>query len=177
MSKFCPLIFGRSCIRFNQKSVISTPIIKMVQCSDNDELKLGEKTTNSKNSNFVFSIRPIHYISRVCGLMPFSIIQNSNGEVQEPRISTFDGLWFSISICIYLAMTYIFYQHARISTDPNTKSYFLVLGDYMLYIAVMIYGILVRGMDMFNRFKLVDILRKFTEFDKEVGQFISILLY
>lgn len=146
-----------------------TPVIKMVHCSNRSQFKIDEKKINSKNVNFVFSIRPVYHFSRACGLMPFSIIENSNGEVQEPRISVFDGLWFTISLCMQSAMAYIFYQNAKITMDPNTKSYFLVLGDYMLYIIVMIYGILVRGMDLFNRFKLIDIMKKFNTFDKEAS--------
>lgn len=156
---------------------MTTPVIIMVQCSNNIELKLDERKAKSKNVNFIFSVQPIHYISRACGLMPFSIIHSSNGEILEPKIRKFDVLWFGISICVYSAMAYVFYLNVKFSQDPNTKSYFLVVGDYMLYIAVLIYGVLVRGMDMCNRFNLVEILKCFTMFDKEVGPIIFLNVF
>lgn len=148
---------------------MATPVINI----NSDQFKVGDKKVRSKSDNFAFSVRPIYFFSRACGLLPFSINQNSSGEIQEPKISLFDAVWFGISVCAYSAMAYIFYHNLRLTQDPNTKSYFLVLGDYMLYISVLIYGIVARAMDMCNRFKLIDILKKFSMFDKEVKSFRS----
>lgn len=62
----------------------------------NIDLKFVKKKAFPKETDFVKSIRPIYYFSRVFGFLPFSIEFDSKGEVQNARISAFDFLWFVI---------------------------------------------------------------------------------
>lgn len=124
----------------------------------------------SKNLNFADSFRPIYYFSRVFGLMPYSIIYDSNGDVQEPKVRTLDVLWFVISMCIYILMAVILYQEMNIS-NLNTSVYILLLGEFVLLMLTLIFGAQVIGMDMCNRFRIIDILKKINTFDKEARHF------
>lgn len=53
--------------------------------------------------------------------------------------------------------------------DGANESPLLVLGDYFLLILGLIYGAVIIVFDMYNRLKLVDIMKKFTAFDAEVN--------
>lgn len=117
--------------------------------------------------SFAYSFRPIHYFSRAFGLLPFSVALDSNGNIQKARVSLFDALWFVISISLYLIMAFICYQNIKLPQDQNV-SYILATGDAMFLIAGLIYGAIIITIDMFNRFRIIDILRMFTAFDSEV---------
>lgn len=151
-----------------QFSAMATSVLSLIQNPTGDQSQVDGKRVRSRKDNFAFSFRPIYFLSRAFGLMPFSITYDSNGEIQEPRISRLDVLGFVIGICVQLILTYLHIRNVKASKDPNTAQYFLILCDYVLWVAIMIYGILLRGLDMYNRFKLVNILKDFTMFDKEV---------
>lgn len=143
--------------------------MKMARPSVLNHFNTSGIKVQSQELNFAFSFRPIYYFSRVFGLMPFSIVYDSNGDPQVPRVGIFDLLWFVISICIYLPFVYYCYKQLAISNDQSVPILFL-LGAYILQMLDLIYGVLIIGIDMYNRFKLVGILKKITAFDKEVDE-------
>lgn len=129
---------------------------------------VNEKSVKSE-LNFAYSFRPIYYFSRVFGLMPFSVKYDSNGQPQMPRVGILDSLWFVTTICVYLSMAYISYQQMTLPQDPNAPKV-LVFSEYLLQILGLVYGALIIGMDLCNRFKLVDVLKQLTTFDKEASE-------
>lgn len=51
-------------------------------------------TTNvSKKIDFAYNFRPNYYISRVFGLMPFTIAYDLNGDIQGAKFTKFDRLY------------------------------------------------------------------------------------
>lgn len=139
----------------------------------NDQLRIVKKAFYSGRMNFAYSFRPIYYCSRIFGLKPFSIIFDSNGQVQEPRVRICDGLWFVISICSYLSLTYVLYQermHPGVSSLPSI----LKIGGNIHMILSHVFSAFIVAMDMFNRSKLVDILKMFNTFDDEVSQYTNL---
>lgn len=132
----------------------------------------NQKSTPNKlpteNINFVDAVRPVYCISRVFGLMPFSIVSEPLRGILKPKIQLFDGVWFLLSIFIYISMAIITYGSLRLPQDTNRSSFVLALGDSMLLIVGLIYSALIIMFDMHNRSRLVEILNKFTAFDKEV---------
>lgn len=161
--------YNREMDKFIRKIMANESTIKMVHPSNDDRSKSVEKDPNLSNMNSAYSYRPIYYFSRIFGLMPFSIIYSSDGRAQKPRVSVFDGLWFVISICIYILMAVISYKNIILPTNSNS-SYLMILGDYVLLILGLFIGALTIGMDMCNRFKIVDILKMFDTFDNKVKQ-------
>lgn len=130
--------------------------VNMVKRSDNNE----------KNINYLYSFRPIYYFSRFFGLMPFSIIYDSSGEVQRPIITIFDGLWFVISMCSYSFAVFLSIR-LKIMKQPS-PTFVTILGNTFIMMTIL-YGVLAVAIDMCNRYKFIEIVKKFTGFDKEVG--------
>lgn len=120
--------------------------------------------------NCSHSFRPTYLVSRAFGLMPFSIVYHSNGDIDRPKISIFDGLWFALSLCFYLCGIYmtakvtIFNQIKSRMSLVSTVGYTICceLGLILGYISIIV--------NMANRSKLIDIIKKFTIFDQEVSQ-------
>lgn len=158
--------------KINRKTASTISAIKMVRPWPADRSKALEKSDHSRELNFVYSFRPIYYYSRLLGLMPFSIIYDSNKEPQKPKVRVSDGLWFVVSICFYCMMAIVSYEARKHSRNSSKgSSYVLILGDSFHLISGLLIGALTIAMDMCNRHKLVGILRKFTAFDREASLF------
>lgn len=134
------------------------------------------KKTNSKKIDFAYSFRPIYYISRFYGLMPFTITYNSRGTIHGPKVKMFDILWFIVSIIINLIYAFKISKDTLYLQDPKKISNILIGGDYFLEVFSIIFIILLIGMNMCIRSKLVDIVKKINTFDEEVSQFIVLVI-
>lgn len=137
--------------------------------TSNSRIKVVQKKNCSGMLSFVHSFRPIHYFSRVFGLMPFSIVHDSRGELQKPKVSFSSSLWFVISICIYSFMAYSVFKNMKIAHDSSLTSTILLVGDDLLLASNFIFGAVIVLIDMCNRLKLTNILKDFMVFDEEVG--------
>lgn len=145
----------------NKKSKCSSSVIKMVQPSLYNRNKTSENEAQVRTFNFMDSFRPVYYFSRIFGLMPFSIIcDDTNGEVQQSKITKFDGLWFVISLCFPSLMGYF--------VQASIKPQLIFLLDYVFEISAFIYWILSIVVNMFYRSRFINILKKITTFDEEV---------
>lgn len=132
------------------------------------QLKFDHEKVHTKIINFAESFRPIYYFARFCGQMPFSIVQSSNDEFRQSRVSKCDAIWFILSICLYGAVSYRSCQILSFEINANKTEHILSLGNATLHIMTMTFGILKVTMDMYNRHKLVHILNKFIQLDQEV---------
>lgn len=161
-------------IQFNSQNTApkSTNLnVNFIAHSSNlDSSAVQKKMLHSKTNKFASSLRPMYSFSRCFGLLPYSIVINSNGDIQGTKLGAFNLLWFIISVCFYLILAYVCYrdigsvQHFR----NRSESYAVVLGDYLILIQGLIYCALVIIFDMINRFKLISILKDFADFDNEV---------
>lgn len=142
-----------------------TPII-MVKSSANIEKSSIENETQVQQINFLYSFRPIYYFSRIFGLMPFSIIYDSNGEIKQSKITIVDGIWFLISMFIYSLHLYLTLLKFSNQTTPTT--FVMILGNTFLLMIVM-YGAGAVAMGMCNRFKYIKIAKNFTVFDRQAS--------
>lgn len=135
----------------------------------------GENIVESSDVNvsqdFASIFRPIYYFSRVFGMLPFSIIYDSNGEVQEPKVRTFDVLWFVGSISLRLSIAFISIQQVKL--DPGAP-HVLTLGGFVLIILSHVFGAVAAGMEMCNRYIIIDILKMVNTFDKEASRIFNI---
>lgn len=133
---------------------------------------ITKNVTNTPNKNVLFSLRPIYIFSRIFGLMPFSIIRNSNYEIQGVQVGKFDLLWFIISISLYSFMAIICFQTTHYVKSP-INSVVIVTGDRILLTICLCNCVIKVVMDMCNRFRLIDIMKKFAFFDNEVSKCIE----
>lgn len=131
---------------------------------------LAKKETASKEGNFAYNLSPIHLYSRLFGLVPFRMVRDSNGEI-EARAGKIDILWFLISISLYLFLAYAYGKMIYNLHDFNdtNQSYILSLGDTILIILGLIFAAVAVVMDMYNRKRIVDFLKHFIHFDKNVS--------
>lgn len=110
----------------------------------------------------------IYCFSRCVGLWPFKITYNSNGSIKEARVDLFDKLWLLISICLHSVATFFTYGDA-------TNAY--IIGHFnfaqmifsMSQIPDYLLGVVCIILDMFNRNRLVNVLKNIIIFDREVS--------
>lgn len=120
-----------------------------------------------KNCNFAYSFRPIYYISRAVGLLPFKITNDSNGAAKTAHIDLFDGLWLAFTICTYLTAAFRAYEQMSISQD-SSRNQLIHFGFQTILIEGLIVGAFMITLDAFNRQKYVEILKKVSTFDTAV---------
>lgn len=147
-----------------EKSDSSSTVIKIVKPSICNHDETNANVAQSKTFNFMDSFRPVYYVSRIFGLMPFSIICDINGEIQQSKITKFDGLWFVFSMCFHSLMA--FFVQGFIETKLN-----YLLG-YVFEIFGITYCVLSLAFNMYNRSKFIDIIREITAFDIEVSNLL-----
>lgn len=126
---------------------------------------------HSRVINFVDIFRPVYYFLRFCGQMPFSIVPSlHSGALLQPRVNKRDAIWFFISMCLYTAMAWRTFYKLTAKLDENKIVCVLFTGNSLLHVMTMVFGVVKLVMDMCNRYKLVRILNKFSQFDQEVRQ-------
>lgn len=123
--------------------------------------------TRIDKGGFLYTFRPIYIFSRVFGALPFSIIYDANGDIQKAHVSVFDFIWFVGSIGMFIFFGYGSQQNLKL-TQESMESDMLMLGNRMRLYSGLISGVIIISIDMKNRFKLIDIFKKFISFDKEV---------
>lgn len=124
-----------------------------------------------KNMNFCYNMRPIQAYSRWLGLTSYSINYKSNGDIHEVRVKAFDILRFIASICIYLFSSCVYVKLVEFPQVQNA-SYVLILLDSVTMSCGLSFCAIAVVMDMLNRHRMADILKKIMIFDKKVGESI-----
>lgn len=126
--------------------------------------------THRSKYDFAYNFRPIYIVSRVFGLMPFSFTYQANGEIDKPTVTKLDGFWFSISMCTYsfgiYTLSQLIFPRSNIYISP-----LVIFSDNMTVILGLILGFFAVGFDMYNRTKLVGIVKRIIAFDKKVWKF------
>lgn len=158
---------------YNQNNLSQLTMIKTLHNTIDQKMdglrQMAAKRDNMrKRRDIVYSYKPIYYFSRFLGLLPFSLKYDSNGEIQMPKISKFDGVWFIVSITIYLALAKI--ASLSIEIQKNASSPMLILSNTLLLMFGLIYGAIMIVENMCGRFRFVGILKMITAFDKEASQ-------
>lgn len=115
--------------------------------------------------SFMHSFRPVYFVLRTFGLMPFTIIHHPNGEVLQTTVTKFDALWLMTSVISYSLMA--FFMKVR-----DTPRFFLPI-LHMLAKFGWIYIVLVIWINMCTRFEFTEIFRKITIFDREASNLIN----
>lgn len=121
----------------------------------------------SKN-DFAQSFRVVYIVSRVFGLMPFTVAYNVNGEIEKPTVTKLDAVWFLISICVYSVGIYSLSQLIFPRGENIYASPLVVLSDNISVMLGLILGLTCAIFDLYNRVKLINIVKHFIAFDKKV---------
>lgn len=129
----------------------------------------AKDVSDQLQSNFLQSFKPIYYFSRVFGLMPFSIVCNSSGEIQKHRVNRFDAAWFIVSICVFSLVAFLTYEHLIYVHNDAFILNSIVFFDNIHITMELVFAVLFIGMDMYNRSYIVDMMKLLATFDKEVN--------
>lgn len=119
--------------------------------------------------NFSYSFQPLYYFSRVFGMQPFTILRTPSGDISGQKISFMDFIWFLISTTVFVALAH--YTSRSIPHFWDHSSRVSLIGDQIVSTGGFLFSIVFICLDLFNRNRFIEILRKFDKFDKEVLQF------
>lgn len=122
----------------------------------------------SEKRNFSYNFEPIYYFVRVCGQMPFTIVANAHGIAVDAKMYQRDFIWLAISIGIHCAFIFMAVEIFQLPRHPNAATSTIHFGDLTFWLVSLLVGISILAMDACNRFKIVEILKKFTSFDEGV---------
>lgn len=128
----------------------------------------------AKELDFLDTFQPIYYFLRSFGLMPFSIKRNASETILDATVNKFDGAWFVTSILIYLIATVDSVKYVNFQRKVDTKFDMLVILNNSRL--TMLFCVLIIGMDMCNRVKLVHVVKQIILFDRQVS-YLFILVF
>lgn len=128
-------------------------------------LQINSNRNSNCEINFWYSFQPIYCISRIIGIIPFSIKRNRSGEIIGTHVSFFDFFWFMTSIIGYIAISASCY----IITKPlkTTSNLAIDGGSLAIIIAFAFFGIFVI-LNMLNRNRFIVIIKTIEAFDQKV---------
>lgn len=132
--------------------------------------------TNEQRSNainFAYSFRPIYYFSRIFGFAPFTIMHDSNGTIQVPKIRAFDIVWLILSIFAQVLSPILFFRNEKYSIHHISLT-ILIRSDIIIIAVRTIFIILAIILEMSKRYKMVEILKKIIDFDEDVSEEMDI---
>lgn len=154
-------------IPFNQRNVANISLQIPQLSYGNQIITFPRKRTEWHKNGFVQSVSPIYFFSRVVGLMPFTIAHDRDSKILRAKVTAFDFIWFVISISVHTCFVVIWYRNLDYKKIKNVSNVLPIgMGAHATF--GLIYSVICVVMDMCNRCKLVDLLRRFMTFDKEV---------
>lgn len=151
----------------NSKRKVPSPVFLV---KESKPISTSQAQTNRQNAlTFFQCIQPVYYVSRVFGFTPFSFKFDSNAVITGYEVKPLDLIWFVISFFNYLFMAFIAWN--TISTPTLEVSIILVYGNNLLVIVGLIFGAFSVAFDMFNRQRLVNLMKNSITFDKKVFRY------
>lgn len=127
-------------------------------------------TTNDQQRsrhNFYYCFQPIFIISRIFGLLPFTIHSDLRGNIERVKIGALNVLWLVISIVFNMILMCIMKYSSRNKLDFGSPV--LYLADQLIWISGFLIMVISMALDVFNRNRLLKILRNLIAFDKYVN--------
>lgn len=112
--------------------------------------------------------RPIYIVSRIFGLMPFSIAYHSNGVIYRPVVNKLDALWFLLAMATFISFIYLSFEFFISGEHANLLTAVSFVGTFFVFGFNVIVCLLAINLDMCFRFKFVNIFKKITTFDRKV---------
>lgn len=128
-----------------------------------------QAATNAKKANlfnFYDCVKPIYRTGRFVGLLPFTLNYTSNGEIDSCSLSLIDIFWFVISIVI--CITFSLLGYLKLTPTQDTRTTILLIGGRLLVISGVFLAGISTIIDMFNRHRLVKLVKAINSFDQEV---------
>lgn len=121
-----------------------------------------------ERQDFLWSFHPIFTFIRAFGSMGFSITPEN-----EAKITVCDFFWCIVSMCIYSVMIIVYYQNMQVAT-LSRQSFTLVMGNYLRSLTGLSLCLIKIPVDIYNRFRIVNIMKEIIFFDNEVNPLYSL---
>lgn len=120
-----------------------------------------------KKLNFEYAFQPIYQFLRFIGLWPFSVIHYSNGKIHKARMRVFDVLRSTSIICLNLLLSVERYKHLRAGQAVQAMRIRFTAFN-VFHRCSFLFTAIGSILNVVNRNRLVDLLKKFNTFDNEV---------
>lgn len=121
---------------------------------------------HEKCRNFYDCIQPLFVVSRIFGLLQFTVYTDSNDRKQRTSVGVLQASWFAGVIGIVMALVYIT-QHSTRSAAKSESSVVLLL-DRWAWIIFLFMALSSVILSMIYRNRIARIIRTIIKFDKNV---------
>lgn len=128
-----------------------------------------------KSTNLFDSIKSLRFVARIYGLLSFSINCTTNGEIKNCELRVFDILYAMMHIVMCLAsslLTFVYFNGPQ-----DIWGMILLSGMEFLLISAVLLGSVSIVLDMLNRNRIIEMLQKIQQFDKQVNLTSSVLAF
>lgn len=162
---------GTNKIRF-VKPVVSKPSTPIVSGIARKPILLAVEIAREQSGrlNNYDWFKPVHIVSRLFGLLPFTINVGTDGNIENVKVGKIDAIWFAGFIAINLMLLYLFVNPSSSGREIHTDSAILYISDLLFGISGTIIVFISTALDMLNRNRLAKILQSFITLDKNVRQ-------
>lgn len=144
-------------------------VVRMAQLPAKNPFRINNKNALKQNQKSSYSFRPIYIVSRIFGQMPFSIEFDSNGVIHRPTVNRLDAFWFSLSIIAFTFFMYPSFKYYTSRQNFNSISPISYVNNFCLFGSNSMLSISAIILDMFFRFKFVNIFKEITIFDQKAS--------
>lgn len=152
----------------NKLEIDKKNMVEIPQLLIKNPFRINHKNASQQNRNSFYSFRPVYIISRIFGQMPFSIVYNSNGTIFRPAVNKLDGLWFPLSIIVFVFSMYPSFKYFTSIENFESISTVSFVGNFCIFGCSSLLGFSI-VLDMCIRFRFVDVFKKIAIFDQRVS--------
>lgn len=158
-------------INFAGKNRVNAPAAMIPIVVDNQLQNTAESVTSHRELNFFSCFKVNYYFLRALGLWPFSFVRDSSGKIQKPKVTKIDLLWFIVSILLYVSASVVYNNTSNVESKymNNIATYIMHKGEYIRLTLSIFLVTSIIGIDMCNRFKIVNAIKMFIHFDEVVS--------
>lgn len=121
------------------------------------------------SKTFLYSIQSIYYFCRIFCLIPFSIVYDVKQNILTSKVRVIDGVLFVIFILIQLNCSAYYFMSPLLQSSE--MPHVLIHCDQIIRALVHFHSSIVIIMNMYNRHKIISIMKMFDTIDEEVTIF------
>lgn len=125
-------------------------------------------TRVQKATNFFDCVKLIRFVARLYGLLSFSINYTPNREIKNCQLRVFDISYAVMHIILCLVSSVLTFMHFTAPT--NIWGMILLFGMEFFLISAILLAAVSIALDIFNRNRLIGMLQKIHQFDKQVNR-------
>lgn len=128
----------------------------------------GIENHTGKPLDFYDSVKPVLIISRVFGLLPFTLHRNTQGFIQKSKIYVFDVFWLILTIIVNLTLAIVYLPSIYETIDNTIDKSILFASGKIVFLFSLLKVVVEVLLDLLNRNRFVKIVKDFVKFDESV---------